>query len=214
MNTYSENTNYKPVNSKFFRDAAWQQLTGHWQSAVILSLVYIIIATAVSAIGERLGISLLISIAIYPMAYSYSISFLENKRSGNEVRIDNLFNEYKSNNFLRIALTILLQQIYTFLWTLLLIVPGIIKCCSYSQTYYVLRDNPELQYNAAIERSMAMMQGHKMQYFLLLLSFIGWIFLIILSLGILSFWVTPYMSCAMAHFYEYVKEEYEKNNVQ
>lgn len=214
MNSNFENINKKPINSKFFRDAAWQQLTGNWSSAVIFTLVYVIIATIVSNIGNLIGASLLIMIAIYPMAYSYSVSFLENKRNGNEVKVENLFNEYKSENFLRIALTALLQQIYTILWTLLLIIPGIIKSCAYSQTYYVLRDNPELKYNAAIERSMAMMQGHKMQYFLLCLSFIGWYLLTILTLGILTFWVLPYISCTMAHYYEYVKEEYEKNNAR
>lgn len=204
----------KKINSKYFRDAAWQQLSGNWSSAVILTLVYFIIVIAVSSVGEYLRISSLIMIAIYPMAYSYSISFLENKRSGSNLKIENLFSEYKSKNFVRIILTVLLLLIYTLLWTLLFIIPGIIKSCAYSQTYYVLRDNPELQYNAAIERSMAMMEGHKMQYFLLQLSFIGWCLLTILTFGVLSFWVVPYMSCTMAHYYEYVKEEYEKNNAQ
>lgn len=212
MNPNSE----RIINSKFFRDAAWQQLTGHWLSAVVFTLVYIAVACLLSNLGNNIvpTVSILLSILIYPMAYSYTISFLENKRSGKEVEVESLFNEYKSNNFLRIMLTALLQQIYTILWTLLLIVPGIIKSCAYSQTYYVLRDNPELKYNAAIERSMAMMQGHKMQYFLLVLSFIGWYLLTILTLGVLTFWVLPYISCTMAHYYEYVKEEYEKNNAQ
>ena len=68
----------------------------------------------------------------------------------------------------------------------------------------------ELSFNEAIERSMDMMEGHKMQYFLLSLSFIGWILLAIISCGILSLWVNPYISATYAHFYEYVKDEYEK----
>jgi uncharacterized membrane protein len=74
----------------------------------------------------------------------------------------------------------------------------------------VLKDNPELKFNAAIERSMAMMEGHKMQYFLLMLSFIGWVILAILTFGLLTLWVNPYTCATNAHFYEYVKEEYEK----
>ena len=81
---------------------------------------------------------------------------------------------------------------------------------SYSQIYYVLKDNPELGFNAAIERSMDMMEGHKMQYFLLGLSFFGWILLAILTFGILALWVSPYMNATFAHYYEYVKEDYEK----
>ena len=121
-----------------------------------------------------------------------------------------LFDGYK--DFQRIVFTSLLMYLYTFLWMLLLIVPGIIKGISYSQTLYVLKDNPELTTNAAIERSMAMMEGYKMKYFILQLSFIGWILLVILTCGILSLWITPYMSAANANFYEYVKEEYNKKN--
>jgi uncharacterized membrane protein len=104
----------------------------------------------------------------------------------------------------------LLMAIYTSLWSLLLYIPGIVKSISYSQTAYVLRDNPGLSYNAAIERSMDMMYGYKMRYFKLLLSFIGWILLAALTCGIAIFWVYPYMQAANANFYEYVKEEYEK----
>ena len=130
------------------------------------------------------------------------------KRTGEDVKIEGLFDGFK--DYGRVFLTSLLQNIYTFLWTLLLIIPGIIKSIAYSQTFFVLKDNPELKNNAAIERSMAMMEGHKMEYFCLMLSFIGWILLSILTLGIGLLWVTPYMSTAMAHFYEYVKEDYER----
>ena len=102
------------------------------------------------------------------------------------------------------------MTIYTTLWALLLIVPGIIKAISYSQTNFILKDQPELKYNAAIERSMAMMKGHKMEYFLLNLSFIGWILLGILTFGIGMLWVSPYMITTQAHFYDYVKEDYER----
>ena len=60
--------------------------------------------------------------------------------------------------------------IYTFLWSLLLLVPGIIKSISYSMTYYIMRENPGMSGEQAIQRSMAMMRGHKMQYFLLIYS--------------------------------------------
>ena len=76
-----------------------------------------------------------------------------------------------------------------------------------------MKDNPELSFNAAIERSMAMMEGHKMQYFLLMLSFIGWLLLVIFTLGIAALWVNHYMNATFAHYYEYVKEEYGKKIV-
>ena len=190
-------------NSKYFRDLGWAQLEGRWGNPVILTLVYLAIGSLVSSVSS--GILGLLTI---PMGYSYAVSFLENKRTGAEFKIEKLFEGYK--DFIRIFGTILLEATYVILWTLLLIVPGIIKAISYSQTYFVMKDNPELSFNAAIERSMAMMEGHKMQYFLLQLSFIGWVILAMLTFGLLTLWVNPYICATNAHFYEYVKEEYEK----
>ena len=88
------------------------------------------------------------------------------------MNIGGLFDGF--NDFGRIVGTKLLQAIYTFLWTLLLVIPGIIKNYSYAMTDFILKDQPELANNAAIEKSMAMMDGNKMKLFLLDLSFIGW----------------------------------------
>ena len=192
-------------NAKFFRESAWAQLTGNWKPAVLFALVYTLI------IGAMEGCTALSFLSIFvfsPLAYGYYVAFLGFKRTGEDVKIKSLFDGFK--DYKRVLLTTLLQNIYIVLWTLLLIVPGIIKSISYSQTFFVLKDNPELKYNAAIERSMAMMEGHKMEYFCLTLSFIGWILLSILTLGIGLLWVSPYMATAMAHFYEYVKEDYER----
>ena len=100
----------------------------------------------------------------------------------------------------------LLKMVYTMLWMLLLIVPGIIKSYSYAMTEYILKDDLEITENAAIEKSMQMMEGHKMELFLLDLSFIGWALLSILSCGIGFFFLEPYMITARAHFYEDLKQ--------
>lgn len=192
-------------NAKYFREAAWAQLTGNWKPAVLVTLVYILI---VGAMEGAKSLSFLSIFVLGPLSYGYYVSFLNSKRTGEVVRIENLFDGFK--DYVRVFLTNLLQSIYIVLWTLLLIVPGIIKSISYSQTFFVLKDNPELKNNAAIERSMAMMEGHKMEYFCLILSFIGWLLLGILTLGIGLLWVNPYIATATAHFYEYVKEDYER----
>jgi uncharacterized membrane protein len=77
-------------------------------------------------------------------------------------------------------------------------------------TSYILKDYPELKNNEAIELSMAMMKGHKFDYFYLTLTFIGWILLSILTLGIGLLWLSPYISTTSACFYQYVKEDYER----
>lgn len=152
--------------------------------------------------------SYVIYFLLSPLMYSFNVSFLDNKRSGVSLDPGRMFKGYKE--LMRIGGTTVLMYLYAALWSLLLLIPGIVKYISYSQTYYVMHDNPGLSYNKAIERSMAMMDGYKMRYFKLLLSFIGWFLLNLITCGISTFWVTPYMQTAFAHFYEFVKEEYEK----
>lgn len=94
---------------------------------------------------------------------------------------------------------------------MLLIIPGIIKSLSYALTPYILHDHAELQYNSAIERSMEMMDGHKMRLFLLYLSFIGWGILALFTCGLGFLWLTPYVNASLAAFYEDVRADYEAN---
>lgn len=196
-------------NAKFFREAAWSQLTGKWQPAVIFSLVYMAIVLVINYVGTKNDyISFLSMLLLYPLQYGAAVAFLGFKRTGVDVKIGDMFVGF--NDYGRVFVTILLQTLYIVLWSLLLVVPGIIKAISYSQTIYILKDNPELKFNGAIERSMAMMEGHKMEAFLLGISFIGWLLLGVLTLGIGMLWVTPYMNTAYAHFYDYVKEDYER----
>lgn len=191
------------------KKTAREQLCGKWAAAVLFTFVYFILSAIIATLESFVwNLSLLTLLLIAPMTYSYNIAFLSNKRVGGGFSVEQLFVGYK--DFIRIAGTYLLVNIYTFLWALLFIVPGVIKGISYSQTIYILNDNPELSYDAAIERSMAMMRGHKWEYFCLYLSFIGWILLIIITAGIATFWVLPYMCATFANYYEKVKEEYEK----
>ena len=190
-------------NSKYFRNLGWAQLQGRWAQPMVFTLVFLVITVMVANLSAGL-----LSLLLLPMQYSYQVSFLDDKRDACGFNVETLFSGYK--DFGRVFGTLLLQNIYIFLWALLFIVPGIIKSISYSQTSFVLKDNPTLDLNAAIERSMAMMEGHKMEYFLLQLSFIGWFLLSILTCGILMLWVNPYQYATNAHYYEYVKGEYEK----
>ena len=117
-----------------------------------------------------------------------------------ETRIGDLFSQ-----FFRFG-TGFAQQfligLYTFLWTLLFIIPGIIKAFSYSMTPFILADDPNLTANQAITRSRELMDGHKWQLFVLSLTFIGWEILGVLCFGIGLLWVTPYKNAAYAAFYK------------
>lgn len=97
--------------------------------------------------------------------------------------------------------------IFTLLWSLLLIVPGIIKAYSYSMAYYILAENKGMPALEAIRRSQEMMEGHKMDLFVLSLSFIGWNLLGAITFGIAYIWVAPYMMATVTNFYNAIKNE-------
>lgn len=192
---------------------ACDALNGRWGKYAVLTLVYMLIVTIVSMTSSQCpsGLAFLyqiaVSILLIPLGWAYCIIFLRNLRGADDSSgIPNMFDGYK--DFMRITFTQALMGIYIFLWSLLLIVPGIIKSYSYRMTAYVLHDCPDLKYNGAIERSMSMMKGHKMKLFLLDLSFIGWYILVILTAGIGLLWVYPYHCSAIAAFYRSLVEEY------
>lgn len=196
------------LNSELRKEAR-AALQGNWGMAAVATLVYLAVASICSCIPMVGGI--LTILVCLPMGWGLNMVFykLYNERV---LTFETLFDGYK--DYGRILGTVLLMQIYTGLWSLLLIVPGIIKFCSYAMTPFILRDYPELSFNAAIEKSMAMMEGNKMKYFLLCLSFIGWGILCGLTLGIGCLFLVPYMNTSFAAFYNDLKSQQAKNTVE
>ena len=183
--------------SSELRAQAWGALSGKWGMAVVATLVYGVISGVLSFIPFVSWIAtLLVSL---PLAYGFTIMLLNVVR-GSDVQLDTMGEGFK--DYGRILGTMLLSSVYQFLWALLLIVPGIIKGYSYALTPYLLKDHPELKFNAAIEESMRLMSGNKMRLFLLDLSFIGWFLLGLITFGIAFLWITPYWNTARAAFYE------------
>ena len=174
-------------------------LTDKWVMGAVTTLVF----GAVSGAASYIPVVGTILVAL-PMMYGYSIVMLSVMRGG-EMNIGGLFDGF--NDFGRIVGTKLLQAIYTFLWTLLLVIPGIIKNYSYAMTDFILKDQPELANNAALAQSMAMMDGNKMKLFLLDLSFIGWAILCLFTFGIGFLFLQPYVQSAHAAFYEDLKAQ-------
>ncbi len=192
------------LSNSEIRSAACAALKGKWTEAVMLTFVYVLITVLVGMIPVIGSFSTLL---LLPMGWGMAVAFLRNGRGVNDpFNISCLFEGYK--DFARIFVTLLLMAIYTFLWTLLLVVPGIIKQLSYSMTSYILADNPEMKNNEAIELSMAMMDGHKLDLFLMNLIFFLWGILCVFTLGIGYFWLVPYVQASYAKFYEEVKAEY------
>ncbi|NFE18316.1 DUF975 family protein [Clostridium botulinum] len=108
---------------------------------------------------------------------------------------------FKEGSYFGVMVTMLLRSIYTFLWTLLLVIPGIIKGYAYSMVPYILADNPSIGAERAIQLSNRMTDGEKWDMFVLDLSFLGWYILGMLALGIGVIFVNPYVDSTKAELY-------------
>ena len=184
------------------RAEARQALQGKWPMEAVAALIYSIIAGGLSAIPFIGGLcSLFVGL---PVAYGIAIVMF-GVYKGKDIDFGVLFEGFQ--DYSRIFVTKLLQGIYTALWSLLLVVPGIIKYYSYAMTDYILKEEPEMKNNAAIEKSMAMMENNKMKLFLLDLSFIGWAILCIFTFGIGFLFLQPYVQVSHAAFYEDLKAQ-------
>jgi uncharacterized membrane protein len=131
--------------------------------------------------------------------------FLLNQHDGKEFHFGNLFSmfDYFGTGFAQHFL----RSLYTMLWTLLFIIPGIMKGYSYAMTPFVLAEHPELTASQAIQRSEDMMDGHKGELFTLDLSFLGWIILAAVTLNLGNLALNPYRNAAYAAFYRRLQAE-------
>lgn len=197
-----------------YKNAALAALKGNWKPAVLIALVMMLISCIPSFLGmasENAGtlVSLVVSVCVsYPLSVGVYAAFRK-LFSGEEVRLVEDSFDIAFKNWTHNVGGMLLMGVYVFLWSLLLLVPGIIKSCSYAMTPFILTEKPELTAEESIKLSMAMMDGHKMEFFLLCLSFIGWMILGIFTLCIGYLWLIPYMNTTIVAFYEDVKAEYE-----
>ena len=181
------------LKAKDFRKQAWAKLHGNWTTAV---LSYLIMELIIGVLAFTYIGSLLVS---GPLSVGFALVAINIVRKNNP-KIENLFAAF--NDFVRAFILWLINTIFIALWTLLFIIPGIIKSLSYSMSYFILIDNPDISANEARKRSMQLMHGNKWRLFCLDFSFIGWILLSFLTFGILLFWIMPYIQVAHAEFYQ------------
>ncbi|WP_088072438.1 DUF975 family protein [Gottfriedia luciferensis] len=217
---------------------AKNRLSGNWGKAILVLVIYGVIQGIIHMLLNGpvnnhytgnlfldptnttetvpLGVSSVIQIVTTLLnalfSYGLIVYFIKIIRD-EEKSFSDLFYYFKSGQqFVRALLVFILVTIFTILWTILLIVPGIIKSLAYSQTGYILKDHPEMKPLDAITLSRRMMDGYKWKLFLLGLSFIGWGILVIITFGLALFYVGPYYYATLAQFYEEVKEAYEEKN--
>ena len=126
--------------------------------------------------------------------------------------MDSLIFIYKSGQLKNTIFTMFMKGLFQFLWSLLFVIPGIIKAYEYRMIPYILSENPEISRERVFEISKKMMMGNKWNTFVLDLSFLGWEILSGLTIGILGiFYVNPYVQSTNAELYAYLREDALRN---
>lgn len=182
--------------------AARARLSGKWNSLIPAFLIVI----ALSCLGmiPKIGlfISLLFTGPLTVGAAYFSLKFIRDKNPKTGDVLEGF------NHFGKSLGTYLLMALFILLWTLLLIVPGIMKAFSYAMVFFIRADEPDLGMKASLKKSEAMMKGWRLKYFLFCCRFIGWGLLALCTAGIGFLWLMPYFYISLAGFYEDVKARY------
>lgn len=194
------------------KQQAKEQLKGNVGSYFLVLLAYLGVSFAVGLVGGLLSLifPLLGTVAMYvalpPLMIGFYMVFL-NGTYGDQPKASTLFEGYKKEYFGKSIILYFLVVIFTCLWSLLLVIPGIIMAFAYSMSWFVLAENPNMTAREAIRESKEIMNGHKMDFFVLSLSFIPWILLVYVTLGIASIYVMPYMQLTITNFYHNIKRQ-------
>lgn len=203
----------------------------YWMSLVALLIVSFIVSISVAAVSSIMAvfisittallasgvvfagvvvylIGLLFAYALIFIVYAFLSGVLEIGQARfftaaryGLVQLDELFVGFKKGHYMRNVKTMFFKYLYTFLWSLLFIVPGIIKQYSYFMIPYILAENPNILTQRAFEISMRATEGEKWEMFVLDLSFIGWMLLGALCCSIGQIFVMPYLVATRAELY-------------
>ena len=214
------------MTSSELRKIARENLSGNWGISVGVALVAAILGGSIAGCGSNVNFSInedtirnlppIFWTVLLPLASCAGIlcltalilggvvelgyaKFLLKQHDKKELRFADLFSQF--DRFGTGFAQQFLRALYTCLWSLLLVIPGIVKGLSYAMTPFILEEHPEMTASEAIKASMRLMDGHKMDLFILGLTFIGWQILACLTMGIGFLFLNPYMNAAYAAFY-------------
>ncbi len=184
------------VSSKELRTRAWNKLKngGYWMNF------------AASVLGGI--VSGVFPIVTYgPMVVGVAGYYSKYQR-GEEAKLEDIFQGFSSNNFVVNLLAGFLQMLFSALWSILFIVPGLIYSCATAVFSFVRYDHPEYEAYESLTKTKELMNGYKWKYFCLILSFIGWYLLCVLTCGIGFLFLAPYIDATTAEFYAELKKEH------
>ena len=190
------------MNRAELKAAAKEQIKGNIGMLFLCSLIIFAIGFVAGLIP---GIGTVASLIVSP-AFSVGLCLVYlGLTEGQKAEVGTLFQGFQ---YLGKALWLaVLIAVFTFLWSLLFVIPGIVKAYSYSMAFYILAENPEMTAREALQESKEIMNGRKMELFILQLSFILWILLVTVTFGIAAIYVVPYQTCTVANFYQKIKRQ-------
>ncbi len=217
------------TSNQEFKNAALGALRGNWAPAVLAALIYAAVTCIVSGAtsiyevfypeifslggiippeyyGLTCGSVLVAVFVLIPLSVGFTYAFNALYVWSDSHLVRNTFG-YGFKIYWRAIGGYILVEIFTFLWSLLLVIPGIIKAYSYALTPYILVDDPDISVREAIRKSQRLMEGQKFNLFYLQLSFIGWFLLACLTCGIGFLWLIPYYQSTVAVFYNNLRNE-------
>jgi uncharacterized membrane protein len=179
-----------------------EALKGKWGLAVVGNLIYLALISVGQFIPLIGHVSTLIIGGPLLLGLTYFILTLSRKQ---EAALSQLFDGLQ--RFVDALITYLLMALFIFLWSLLLIIPGIMAALSYALTFFLMAENPGLKGKEALLRSKTLMNGNRWKLFCLFLRFFGWFLLGALTMGIGFLWIMPYLSTTLARFYDDLLED-------
>lgn len=200
------------MNTAELKANAKEQLRGKWAVAIATVLVanILIDSDVMYKVSEKFGlIGLSISCSLISLFLGGVISvglckfLLDMTTKREEPRFETLFSQF--NIYLKTLGLNILITLSVCIGTILFIVPGIIVGLMFSQSYYILSEDPRKSITQCIKESVDMMNGHKWDLFYLELTFIGWWLLTAITVGIAGLWVAPYVKVTETNFYLSIK---------
>ncbi len=191
------------MNREQLKTSAKTQLGGGiFKSPWLMALLYLVVATAITSASSIVLVGPIIVMG--PIAYAQCKAFLRVAR-GEAANYDlgTLFDGFK-DDFGQNLLLGLMTSIFVCLWSMLFVIPGIIKMYAYSMAFYVKADHPDYDWHQCLNESKRLTDGHKGELFVLDLSFIGWLIVGSLACGLGTLWVTPYQFATKTNAYLYL----------
>lgn len=200
------------MDNGLLKEDAKSKLSGNWPKAALVTFIIWLITDAFtqekfvefSSSGSTIvnpgsGIFGLVSLIVAgPLAIGV-VYFYMKIESGNDPNVTLIFDGFQ--DFQRGFIYHVVSTIFIILWTLLLVIPGIIAAIRYSMGYYIMVENPDVTAMEALRESSELMKGHKMDFFIFVLSFFGWLLLSALTLGIGFLFLVPYYQMSKLNFY-------------